>query len=137
MFSKNTEGEGSNLSSHTRSYPSCLTSSSLLVRMCLRNLRVNPEGVVCLSLHCNKTFSVKIPINIWCMLLTTRKRLLLLHYANTISWVQHSNDLTGHIQLCATWHHFPSTREPSRSPQIRLFHCYSLAWTYKSAKKKN
>lgn len=39
---------------HTLSYPSCRTSSSLLVRMCFRNFNVKPDGVLLLSLSTHK-----------------------------------------------------------------------------------
>lgn len=39
---------------YTRSYPSCRTSSSLLVRICFLNLSVKPEGVLLLSLQTAK-----------------------------------------------------------------------------------
>jgi hypothetical protein len=47
VFQKKRNGSWKN----TLSYPSIRTSSSLLLRMCFRSLRVKPEGVVLLSLH--------------------------------------------------------------------------------------
>jgi hypothetical protein len=49
--------------SNTLSYPSIRTSSSLLLRMCFRSLRVKPEGVVLLSLQkcIHKGLDINVP----------------------------------------------------------------------------